>query len=61
MREQTAINRFLGGFQGFLTSSKYAKLAKRSSDTALRDIRELLDRDILVQNPRAADERRTNN
>ena len=30
---------------------KYAKLAKCSSDTALLDIRALLDRHILVQNP----------
>ena len=45
------INRLLDGFEGFLTSSKYAKLAKCSSDTALRDIQELLERRILVQNP----------
>jgi Fic family protein len=44
------INRLLNGFKGFLTTSKYAKLAKCSQDTALRDIRELLDRGILVQN-----------
>jgi Fic family protein len=50
-RQRTVINRMLDGFQGFLTSSKYAKIAKCSSDTALRDIRELLDRGILVQNP----------
>ena len=37
--------------QGFLSTSKYAKLAKCSTDTALRDIRELLDRGILLQNP----------
>jgi Fic family protein len=41
----------LNGFQGFLTTSKYAKLAKCSSDTALRDIQELLGRGILVRNP----------
>ncbi len=35
----------------FLTLSKYAKLAKCSTDTALRDIRELLERNTLVQNP----------
>jgi Fic family protein len=34
-----------------LTTSKYSKLAKCSTDTALRDIRELLERGILVQNP----------
>jgi Fic family protein len=41
----------LNGFEGFLTTSKYAKLAKCSTDTALRDIQELLNRRILVKNP----------
>ncbi len=49
-RQRSVINRMLNGFQGFLTTSKYAKLAKCSSDTALRDIQELLDRGILLQN-----------
>ena len=42
-------------FHGFLTTSKYAKLAKCSTDAALRDIQELLDRGILVKKirPRA--------
>ncbi|MFW2366868.1 MAG: hypothetical protein ACN4GW_10655 [Desulforhopalus sp.] len=34
-----------------MTTSKYAKLAKCSSDTALRDLRELVARHILIQNP----------
>ena len=50
-RQRLVINRMLNGFQGFLSTSKYAKLAKCSTDTALRDIRKLLDRGILVQNP----------
>ena len=50
-RQRKALNRLLDGFQGKLTSSKYAKLAKCSSDTALRDIRDLLERGILVRNP----------
>jgi Fic family protein len=41
----------LDDFKGHLTTSKYAKLAKCSGDTALRDIRELLERGILVKNP----------
>lgn len=49
-RQQVVINRLLDDFQGFLTTSKYAKLAKCSQDTALRDIRELLERGILVRN-----------
>ncbi|MEQ1716606.1 MAG: Fic family protein [Hyphomicrobium sp.] len=50
-RERLIINRLLDGFEGHLTTSKYAKIAKCSADTALRDIRELLERGILVQNP----------
>ena len=49
-RQRTVINRLLDDFQGHLTTSKYAKLAKCSPDTALRDIRELLGRGILLQN-----------
>lgn len=49
-RQRLIINRMLDDFQGFLSTSKYAKLAKCSSDTALRDIRELLERGVLVQN-----------
>jgi Fic family protein len=50
-RQRLVINRMLNGFKGFLSTSKYAKLARCSTDTALRDIRELLERGILVQNP----------
>jgi len=50
-RQREVINRMLGEFEGFLTTSKYAKLAECSQDTALRDIRELLRRRIIVQNP----------
>lgn len=50
-RQRTVLNRLLDGFDGKLTSSKYAKLAKCSSDTALRDIRDLLDRGVLLRNP----------
>lgn len=50
-RQRMVINRMLDNFEGHLTTSKYAKLAKCSSDTALRDIKELLDRSIVVRNP----------
>lgn len=49
-RQQLVLNRLLGDFQGFLTNAKYAKFAKCSPDTALRDIKELVDRGILLQN-----------
>ncbi|MDX2438035.1 MAG: hypothetical protein QNL88_13415 [Acidobacteriota bacterium] len=47
-RQLEVINRLLGRFEGFLTTSMYAKLARCSQDTALRDIRELLERGIIV-------------
>lgn len=49
-RQRRVINRMLNDFQGHLTTSKYAKLAKCSTDTALRDIRELLERGIVIKN-----------
>jgi Fic family protein len=48
-RQRKVVNRVLDGFEGKLSSSKYARLAKCSSDTALRDIRALVDRGILAQ------------
>lgn len=50
-RQRKVINLLLDGFEGHLTSSKYAKLTRCSSDTALRDIRELLEHHILLRNP----------
>jgi Fic family protein len=46
-RQHRVLNRMLDGFEGKLTSSKWAKLAKCSQDTALRDITDLLERGIL--------------
>ena len=46
-RQRKVINRMLDGFEGKLSTSKYAKLAKCSADTALRDIKALLDRGVL--------------
>ena len=50
-RQRLVINRLLDNFKGHMTTSKYGKIAKCSSDTALRDIRELVARHILIQNP----------
>ena len=50
-RQRAIINLLLGDFHGHLTTSKYAKLAKCSADTALRDIRELLARGVIARNP----------
>ncbi len=50
-RQRLIINRMLDDeFEGFMSTSKYAKLAKCSTDTALRDIQELKERSIFVQN-----------
>jgi Fic family protein len=48
-RQRAILNRLLDGFEGKLTSSKWAKLAKCSQDTALRDIDELVRRGILTK------------
>ncbi|WP_288804743.1 Fic family protein [uncultured Novosphingobium sp.] len=48
-RQRLVINRLLDGFEGKLTSSKWAKLAKCSQDTAARDIDDLVKRGILVR------------
>jgi Fic family protein len=50
-RQRLVLNRLLDGFEGLLTTSKYAKLAKCSQDTALRDIVQLVERGLLVRNP----------
>jgi Fic family protein len=49
-RQRDIINRLLDGFEGKLTSSKWAILEKCSPDTALRDIADLIARGILRQN-----------
>ena len=48
-RKRLVVGRLLDGFEGKLTSSKYAKLAKCSQDTASRDIGDLIARGILVK------------
>lgn len=50
-RQRRVINRMLDDFEGPMTTSKYAKLAECSSDTALRDIQALLERGIIEKNP----------
>ncbi|SOB95900.1 Fic family protein [Stappia indica] len=50
-RQRKVLNRLLDGFDGKLTSSKWAKLTKASPDTALRDINDLVARGILVRDP----------
>jgi Fic family protein len=48
-RQRNTINRLLDGFEGKLTSSKWALIEKCSPDTALRDIADLVERGILTK------------
>jgi Fic family protein len=48
-RQRDMLNRLLDGFEGKLTSSKWAAIEKCSPDTALRDISDLLERGILLR------------
>jgi Fic family protein len=48
-RQRKVVNRLLNGFEGKLTSSKWASLAKCSQDTANRDINDLVKRGILAK------------
>jgi Fic family protein len=57
-RQKRMLNQLLDGFDGKLTSSKWAKIAKCSKDTAIRDINDLIDKDILQKE--AAGGRSTN-
>lgn len=48
-RQRFVLNRLFDGFEGKLKSSKWAKMAKCSADTALRDIKDLMEKGILKQ------------
>jgi Fic family protein len=48
-RQRDMINRLLEGFEGKLTNAKWAKIEKCSSDTALRDIADLVKQGVLAR------------
>jgi Fic family protein len=50
-RQRKLLNKLLDGFDGKLTSSKWAKIAKCSKDTAIRDLNDLIDKNILQKDP----------
>jgi Fic family protein len=50
-RQHLMINKLLDGFEGKLNTSKWARITKCSPDTALRDIQNLIDQDILEKEP----------
>ena len=48
-RQMKLLNKLLDGFDGHLSTSKWAAIGKCSQDTALRDISELLERKVLMR------------
>ncbi|MBN2262020.1 MAG: DUF4172 domain-containing protein, partial [Prolixibacteraceae bacterium] len=48
-RQRLMLNKLFDGFDGKLKSSKWAKITKCSADTALRDIKDLIEKGILKQ------------
>lgn len=48
-RQRLLLNKLFDGFEGKLQTSKWAKIAKTSTDTALRDIKDLIEKGILQQ------------
>jgi Fic family protein len=48
-RQKLMLNKLLDGFEGKLNTSKWAKIAKTSQDSALRDIQNLINQGVLVK------------
>lgn len=48
-RQRLMLNKILDGFEGKIQTSKWAKITKTSTDTALRDIKDLMEKGILIQ------------
>ena len=46
-RQKKVLNKLIDGFEGNLTSIKWAKIAKCSKDSAIRDINDLIEKGIL--------------
>ena len=57
-RQKKVLNKLLDGFEGKLTSMKWAKISKCSKDTAIRDINDLINKEVLQKE--AAGGRSTN-
>lgn len=47
-RQRKVLNIYLDGYEGFLTVKNWAKLSNVSQDTAMRDIKDLVDKRILL-------------
>ena len=48
-RQRLMLNKLFDGFEGRLQTSKWSKMASTSTDTALRDIKDLVEKGILQQ------------
>ncbi len=48
-RQKLVVNRMLNGIEGKMTSSKWAKMAKCSKETAIRDIQDLISKEIIIK------------
>lgn len=49
VRQSSMLNKLLEGFEGKLTSSKWSKIMKCSTDTALRDLSDLVAKGVLAK------------
>ena len=50
-RQKSALNIYLDGYSGKLTVKNWAKLVKVSDDTAARDVKDLVEKGVLVPQP----------
>lgn len=50
-RQKKIVERMMDNFEGYMHTSKYARIAKCSPDTALRDINQLVEHGIFIRNP----------
>jgi Fic family protein len=48
-RQKQLVNKLLDGFDGKITTSKWAKIAKCSHDTALRDLNDLIQKGVMLK------------
>jgi Fic family protein len=48
-RQRKILNMLMDDFQGVLNTTKWAKIGKCSQDTALRDIQDLIEKEILIK------------
>jgi Fic family protein len=48
-RQKVMVNKLLDDFEGKMTTAKWAKMTKCSHDTAIRDIQNLIEKQILVK------------